>query len=235
MCLAVFAIRHLSPWRDSNRDRLHSRYRSHARSSEKYTPGCRDAFPHRGPARRQPFFSGADQGILTGSTKGIVLAHCRQQFCLAGCDVFCRDLRARFFWDFTARGADRRRNDRHCDGMDVAEAERRRKTRGTGNRPAAGHNPPGILSLDIATDRRPCIHLCGNHAGRERGSPSRVPSFDNLGGTHWTGAHRDQYFALLWICRPVGTNPGSNGDDGDHTIVVLFPRLYRCANRLERY
>jgi hypothetical protein len=119
--------------------------------------------------------------------------------------------------------------------MDAAEAARRRKTGRTENRPAAGHNPPGILSLDIATDCRPCIHLCGDHAGRERGSPSRVPSFDNLGGTHWIGADRDQHFALLWICRPVGANPGANRDDGDHTIVVLFPRLYRCANRLERY
>ena len=45
---------------------------------------------------------------------------------------------------------------------------------------------------------------------------------------------RAQHFALLWICGPVGANPGSNGDDGDHAIIVLFPGLYRCANRLER-
>jgi hypothetical protein len=118
--------------------------------------------------------------------------------------------------------------------MVAAEAARRRKSGRTGNSPAAGHNPPGILSLDIATDRGPCINLRGDHAGRERGSPSRVPPFDNPGCAHWIGADRDQHFALLWICRPVGANPGSNRDDGDHAIVVLFPGLYRCANRLER-
>jgi hypothetical protein len=70
--------------------------------------------------------------------------------------------------------------------------------------------------------------------GAERGSPSRVPSFDNPGCAYWIGADRDQHFALLWICRPVGASPGSNGDDGDHAVVVLFPGLYRCADRLER-
>src|SRR5580698_1170898 len=118
--------------------------------------------------------------------------------------------------------------------MVPAEAARRRKTGRTENRPAAGRNPPGILSLDFAINRGPRIDLSGAHAGRERGSPSRVPSCDNLGGTHWIGADRGQHFALLWICRPVGANPGANRNDGDHPIVVLFPRLYRCANRLER-
>ncbi|MEA2264119.1 MAG: multiple antibiotic resistance protein [Acidobacteriaceae bacterium] len=80
----------------------------------------------------------------------------------------------------------------------------------------------------------PGSNLRGDHAGRERGSPSRLPSFDNSGGTHGIGADRDQHFALLWICRPVGANPGSNGDDGDHTIVILFPGLYRCTDCLER-
>jgi MarC family integral membrane protein len=88
--------------------------------------------------------------------------------------------------------------------------------------------------FDIATDRWSCINLRGDHAGRERGSPSRIPSFDNLGCTHWISADRDQHFALLWICRPAGANLGSNGDDGDHSIVALFPGLYRCADRLER-
>jgi len=39
-------------------------------------------FPHRGPARGQPpsFFSRPDQGILTGSAKSIVMAHCHEQF-----------------------------------------------------------------------------------------------------------------------------------------------------------
>jgi len=55
-----------------------------------------------------------------------------------------------------------------------------------------------------------------------------------FGGTHWIGLDRDQHLALLWICRPAGANPGSNGDDGDHTIVVVFPSLYRCADCLER-
>jgi multiple antibiotic resistance protein len=48
-------------------------------------------------------------------------------FFFAGCDVFCRDLRARLFWDFAASGAGRRRPDRHCDRMVAAEAARRRK------------------------------------------------------------------------------------------------------------
>jgi hypothetical protein len=54
------------------------------------------------------------------------------------------------------------------------------------------------------------------------------------GSSHWVGADRDQHFALLWICRPVGAHPGTNGDDGDHAIVVLFPGLYQGADRLER-
>jgi hypothetical protein len=78
-----------------------------------------------------------------------------------------------------------------CDWMDAAEAARRRKTGRTANRPTAGHNPPGVLSLDIATDRRPWINLCGDYAGCERGSPSRVPSFDNLGRTHWISVDSD--------------------------------------------
>jgi small neutral amino acid transporter SnatA (MarC family) len=64
--------------------------------------------------------------------------------------------------------------------------------------------------------------------------PLPVPSFDNPGCTHWIGLDRDQHFALLWICRPLGTNPWSNGDDGDHTIVVVLPSLHRCADYLER-
>jgi hypothetical protein len=63
---------------------------------------------------------------------------------------------------------------------------------------------------------------------------SLVRSFDNLGCTHWIGFGCDQHFALLWICRPAVTNPGSNGHDGDHAIVVIFPSLYRCADCLER-
>jgi hypothetical protein len=43
------------------------------------------------------------------------------------------------------------------------------------------------------------------------GSPSLVPSFDNFDCTHWIGVDRDQHFALLWICRPVGANPWSDG------------------------
>jgi hypothetical protein len=58
--------------------------------------------------------------------------------------------------------------------------------------------------------------------------------FEYLGCTHWISLDRDQHFALLWICRPAGANPGSNGDDGDHAIVVVFPSLYRCADCLER-
>jgi multiple antibiotic resistance protein len=44
-------------------------YRPHARGGEKSAPGSRCALPQRGPARRQPLLSGADQGILTGSAK----------------------------------------------------------------------------------------------------------------------------------------------------------------------
>src|SRR5467141_3567230 len=208
--------------------------RTHAGSGEKSTSGSRCALPYRGPARGQPLLSGADQGICTGSAKSIVMAHCHEQFFFAGWVVFCGDLCARLFWDFAASGAGRRRPDRHRDRMDAAETARRRKTRRAENRPAAGHIPPGILSLDDATDSRPWINLRGHHAGRERGSPSFVPSFDNSGCTHWIGIDRDQHFALLWICRPVGANPGSNGDDGDHTIVVLFPSLYRRADCMER-
>src|SRR5229473_1043316 len=209
-------------------------YRTHARSGEKSTPGSRCAVPDRGPPRRQPLLSGADQGIRTGSAKSVVMAHCHEQFFLAGWVVFCWDLRARLFRDFAASGAGRRRPDRHRDRMDAAEAARRRKTRRAKNCPAAGHIPPGILSFDDATDSRPWIHLRGDHAGRERGSPSPVPSFDRLGCTHWFGVDRDQHFTLLRICRPVGANPGSNGDDRDHPIVVVFPGLYRCADCLER-
>jgi hypothetical protein len=165
--------------------------------------------------------------------QSVVMAHCHEQFFLADWVVFCWDLRARLFWDFAASGAGRRRPDRHRDRMDAAEAARRRKTRRAQNRPAAGHIPPGILSLDDATDSRSRINLGGDHAGRERRSPSLVPSFDYFSGTHWIGLDRDQHFALLWICRPAGANPGSNGDDGDHTIVVIFPSLYRGADSLE--
>jgi small neutral amino acid transporter SnatA (MarC family) len=42
-------------------------------------------------------------------------------------------------------------------------------------------------------------------------------------GTDWIGADRGQHFALLWLRRPLGANPGSYGDDGDHAIVGLFP------------
>src|SRR6202165_413314 len=209
-------------------------YRTHARGGEKSTPGSRCALPHRGPARGQPLLSGADQGICTGSAKSIVMAHCHEQFFLAGWVVFCWDLCARLFWDFAASGAGRRRLDRHRDRMDIAETARCRNTRRAKTRPAAGHLPPGILPLDDATDSRPWINFRGDHARRERGSPSLVPSFDNLGCTHWIGVDRDQHFALLRICRPVGANPGSNGDDGDHAIVVVFPGLYRCADCLER-
>jgi hypothetical protein len=126
------------------------------------------------------------------------------------------------FWGFAASGAGRRRPEHRCDRMVAAEAARRRKTGRTEDRPTAGRNPPGILSLDTAINRGTWINLSGAHAGRERGSPPRVPSFDNPGGTHGIGADRDQHFALLWIRRPVGANTGSNGDDGDHTIVSLF-------------
>jgi hypothetical protein len=37
-------------------------------------------------------------GSQFGSATSIVLAHCRQQFFLAGYDVYCRDLRARLFF-----------------------------------------------------------------------------------------------------------------------------------------
>src|SRR3984957_4369370 len=101
---------------------------NYARSGEKSTLGSRDALPHSGPARRQPLLSGTDPGILTGSAKSIVLAHCRQQFFPAGCDVFYRDLCARLFWDFAASGPGRRRSDRHCDRMEGAEGEGASKT-----------------------------------------------------------------------------------------------------------
>lgn len=70
--------------------------------------------------------------------------------------------------------------------------------------------------------------------GANARSPSPVPCFDNFGCSRWIGVDRDQHFPVLWICRPVGANAGSDGDDGDHTIVVVFPGLYRCADCLER-
>src|SRR5260370_17285075 len=78
-------------------------YRTHARSREKSAPGSRGALSHCGPARRQPLFSSADQGILTGSAKSIVMAHCHEQFFPADWVVFCLDIRARLFWDFPPR------------------------------------------------------------------------------------------------------------------------------------
>jgi multiple antibiotic resistance protein len=47
--------------------------------------------------------------------------------------------------------------------------------------------------------------------GAERGSPSRIPSFDHLGCTHWIGADRDQHFALLWICHRLARILGATG------------------------
>src|SRR5260221_13844242 len=118
--------------------------------------------------------------------------------------------------------------------MDTADTARRRKPRRAQDRADAGSIPTGILSVDDATESRSWINLGGDHAGCERSSPSLVPSVDYFGCTHWFGLDRDQHFALLWICRPLGANPGSNGDDGDHTIVVIFPGLYRGADSLER-
>src|SRR5260370_27654533 len=102
-------------------------YRTHARGGQKAAPGSRCALSHRGPARRQPLLSGADQGVRTGSAKSIVMAHCHEQFFPADWVVFCRDLHSRLFWDFAAGGAGRRRLARHRYGMDAAEAARRRK------------------------------------------------------------------------------------------------------------
>jgi hypothetical protein len=62
----------------------------------------------------------------------------------------------------------------------------------------------------------------GSSTGQFYGMPDSIVSFD-----------RDQHSALPWICRPAGANAGSNGDDGDHTIVVIFPSLYRCTDSLE--
>src|SRR6202012_1638531 len=87
------AIRQLSPcWTKIEIDYTQD-IEPHARSSEKCPSGCRDALPHRRPAWLLVFVWGAEEAILTGSAKNIVLAHCRQQFCPAGGDVFCRDLR----------------------------------------------------------------------------------------------------------------------------------------------
>jgi hypothetical protein len=132
-----------------------SGYRNHARGGEKSTPGSRCALSYRGPARGQPILSGADQGIRTGSAKSIVMADCHEQFLLADWVVLCWDLRPRLFWDFAASGAGRRRPGRHRYRMGAPQAARRRKTRRAQNRPAAGHIPPGIPSLDDATDSRP--------------------------------------------------------------------------------
>ena len=80
---------------------------------------------------------------------------------------------------------------------------------------------PGSISVAITLGANAAHH----HA---------VPSVDNLDCAHWIVVDRGQHLALLWICRPAGAHLWSNGDDGDHAIVVLFPGLYRCANRLER-
>src|SRR5580704_19527391 len=99
-------------------------YRTHARRDEKSTAGSGCTLPYRGPARRQPLFSGADPAIRAGSAKSIVAAHCGQQFFLAGWIVFCWDIRARLLWDFGARGAGWRRPDCDCNRMVAAEAAR---------------------------------------------------------------------------------------------------------------
>src|SRR5260370_7932199 len=146
-------------------------YRTHARSREKSAPGSRGAISHRGPARRQPLLSGADQGILAGSAKSIVVAHCHEQFFPADWVVFCWDLRARLFWHFVAGGAGRRRPDRHRDWMGAPETARRRETRRAKSCPAAGHLPPGLLSFDDAANRRPSINLPGHTPARQPASP----------------------------------------------------------------
>src|SRR5258708_17380546 len=77
-------------------------YRTHARSREKSAPFSRGALSHRGPARRQPLLSGADQGILTVSAKSIGMSHCHEQFFLVDWVVFCWDILSHSFWDFAA-------------------------------------------------------------------------------------------------------------------------------------
>jgi hypothetical protein len=208
--------------RSANRDRLHSGYATHARGGENSTSGSRDAPPHRGPARRQPFLSGADQGVLTGSTKSLVLAYCRQPCFLLVATCFAGTYVLAFFWDFAASGAGRRRPDRHCDRMDFAQARDDEKQGAQKTVRPQDTIRRAFYPLDIATDRRPWINLRSNHVGCERGSPLRISSFDNLGRIHWIGADRDQHFVLPWVCRPVGANPGSNGDDVITQLSSLF-------------
>ena len=191
-------------------------------------------FPIVDPLGGSPYSLALTREYAWEARKALSWRIAMNKFFLAGWVVFCWRRCACLFRDFAASGSNRRRPDRDGDRMGAAEAARRRKTRRAQNRPDAGHIPPGILSLDHATDRRPWINLRGHHAGSERGSPSLLPSFEYLGCTHWINLDRDQYFALLWICRPVGAHPGSNRDDGDHAIIVLFPGLYWCADCLER-
>ncbi len=58
--------------------------------------------------------------------------------------------------------------------------------------------------------------------------------FDYSSCADWLRVDRGHYFSVLWICRPVGANSGSNGNDGDPATVVVPSGLYRCANCLER-
>jgi len=168
-------------------------------------------FPIVDPLGGSPFFLALTREYAPEARRALSWRIAMNSFFLAGWVVFCWDLRARLFWDFTASGAGRRRPDCHRDRMDAVERARRRKTRGAQNRPAAGHIPPGILSLNDAADSRSWIHLRGDHAGRKRVSPSLVSSFDNLGCTHWIGVDRDQHLLCYGFADRLARILGATG------------------------
>ena len=128
------------------------------------------------------------------------MANCHEQFRPAGGIVFCWNLHSGVLRDFVAGGAGWWRVDRRRDGMDVAEAKGRRKTRRTQNGAAAGHFPPCVLSFDNALNRRARIHFRGGYARSERSPQSRAASFDYRSGTGGFRVDRAQYFLVLRIC-----------------------------------
>lgn len=146
--------------RSGNRDRLHSGYGTQARGGENSTPGSRDALPHRGPARRQPFLSGAEEGIPPEARKALSWRIAVKVFS---------------WWS---------------------------------RRILPGLTCPGSIAA---------ITLGANAAHHHAYHPLTILAA-------FIGLALIAISNLLWVCRPVGANPGSNGDNGDHAIVVPFSR-----------
>jgi hypothetical protein len=69
---------------------------------------------------------------------------------------------------------------------------------------------------------------------RERGAQSRPLSSACSCCAHRFRVDRAQHFSALWICRPLGTNAGTNRYVGHRKAIVVSSRLHRRANWLER-